>query len=55
MIAIHLEEIEKECDFLLTSEQLEIIRYQMAQYALDAIMDSSVAKEAEEICMEELN
>jgi len=50
---VHLGSIQEECDCLLTQAQLEIIRRYMAQYALEAMMDSKIAKEVEPICMEE--
>jgi hypothetical protein len=36
----------------LNEKQSDILRYNMASYALAAIMDSSVRKEAENICEE---
>jgi len=49
----YLGSIQEECDYILTKDQLEMIRLYMAQYAISALMDSKVAKEAESICMEE--
>lgn len=53
LIDQEIKEIEKKCEFLLTSEQLSIIRLAMANYALCAVMDSAIRKEAELICEEE--
>lgn len=52
MIDRELKEIQEGCEYLLTKQQLAIIRKAMANYALAAVMDSAVRKEAESICQE---
>lgn len=49
MIDEVLKEIMKDCEYLLTNEQLEHIGRHMAGYALAAMMDSKVTLEAIEI------
>ena len=48
MIEQHLAVITQACN--LTPQQVAVIRSEMASYAYDAIMDSSVAAQAESIC-----
>jgi len=53
MIEQHLDDIEKEFDkrhWRLRPQQRAIIRREMAAYAQDAIHDSAVALESENIC-----
>lgn len=46
-------DIQKNCEYLLTSDQLETIRQALVTYAVAALMDSSVRKEIDQICKEE--
>lgn len=49
-----LQQIEEDCNFTLTGEQLFHIRYGIAQYAL-AVLDGEVAHaDAVEACLEEV-
>lgn len=50
MIDEFLEELSNSG---LTPEQLQQVRMAMANYALAALMDSEVRKEAEDICEEQ--
>ena len=52
MIEYILEDIERDCEFLITKEQLQTIKVHVANYALAALLDSEVAREAEKICVE---
>ena len=45
LIDIELENLQRECEFLFTSEQLLTIKKFMLNYAAAAIMDSSVRDE----------
>lgn len=48
-----LEEMMNELlDAGLTGEQLKLAQYFMAQYAIASLMDSSIGREAENICTE---
>jgi hypothetical protein len=47
MIETYLKELKDTWDF--TTETLNDIKSQMAAYAMDAVMDSAVRKEAEKI------
>lgn len=47
MMETILKELQNEYDF--TNSQLEGIKIAMASYAQDAVMDSAVCEEAEEI------
>jgi hypothetical protein len=51
----YLDAIMKDCEYLLTSEQLQHIRYTMAQYAERVLESEDVEKENDDICFEELD
>lgn len=53
MIDTYLKELKETWSY--TTEELKHIKKLMADYALCAIMDSSVRKEAEDICQSEEN
>lgn len=51
MIDNDLKYLVEKCEYLLTQEQMDHIRDAMANYALAALIDPSVAKEAEKIAL----
>lgn len=52
MFQYFLEKLQKACDGKLTQEEIEAIRYILADCALASCMDSEVRKEAVAICEE---
>lgn len=47
-----IDELQIDCEHLLTSEQLDCIRYAIANYAVASQMDSSIVEEAVQVCNE---
>lgn len=52
MIESDLRELQESLGLKLTKEQVDKIRYFMANYAVGAALDSEVMEEAHQICME---
>lgn len=50
----YLADIQKQCEYLLTKEQLDTIKQHMVSYAAAAIMDSSIRDEVFEFGAQDL-
>lgn len=51
MIQLHLNKIQEKCN--LTSEQLNVVREEMIDYAYSALIDSSIADQVFNISISE--
>ena len=49
-----LDSLSDDCEIVLTKKQRELLKFKIASYAMAALLDSKVAKEAEEACQDEL-